>query len=355
MSTKLVLDDREALAAEGPRTMLSLAAALGAHLAGGYGGGRSMPGLPSAEGLRAVVLCGMGGSGVAGDVVRSVFGPGLPVPVVVVKGYTLPAFCDHDTLVIASSVSGNTDETVSAYRQAVARGSRLIATSSGGQLAAMAEADGVPHLPLPGDVPMPRAAFAYLVGGPIGILEGLGLVEPMAQEVERASALVGTLAERFGPDTAREENEAMQLAAWIGGRVPVIWGSEGLAEAAALRWKGQVNENAKGPAWASVLPELDHNEVEGWSEGTGGGHVAIVLRHPGEVAGMPARVDGTIEAVASSGIDIRQVHASGETPLEWLFSLVALADFATVYLGVLRGNDPMPIPVLTGLKRRLAR
>ena len=162
------------------------------------------------------------------------------------------------------------------------------------------------------------------------------------------------LAARFGPDVDRADNEAMQLAEWIGGRVPVIWGSEGLAEAAALPWKGQVNENAKGPAWASVLPELDHNEVEGWSEGAGTGHAAIVLRHPGELPGMARRIEATVEAVRPSGLDVREVYASGSSPLEWLFSLVAIADFATIYLGVLRGRDPMPIPILTGLKGRLA-
>lgn len=354
MSTKVALDDREALAATGPRTMLSLAAALGEHLGVGYSTGRDLPAIPSAEGLRAVVLCGMGGSGVAGDVARAVFGSGLSIPVAVVKGYRLPAFCDHDTLVLASSFSGNTDETVSAYREAVARGCRVIAASAGGELAALAEADGVPHLPLPADIPMPRAAFAYLVGGPIGILEALELIPPVGEEVARASALLGTLAERFGPGVPRDQNEAMQLAEWIGDRVPVIWGSEGLGEAAALRWKGQVNENAKGPAWASVLPELDHNEVQGWSEGMGAGHAAIVLRHPGEIPGMPKRIEATIDAVRPSGLDVRQVHAFGSSPLEWLFSLVTMADFATIYLGVLRGRDPMPIPVLTGLKRRLA-
>jgi glucose/mannose-6-phosphate isomerase len=86
----------------------------------------------------------------------------------------------------------------------------------------------------------------------------------------------------------------------------------------------------------------------------GAGHVAIVLRHPGEIAGMPKRIEATIDAVRSSGLDVREVHASGASPLEWLFSLVTLADFATIYLGMLRGRDPMPIPILSGLKRRLA-
>ena len=117
--------------------------------------------------------------------------------------------------------------------------------------------------------------------------------------------------EAFGPDVGLETNEAKRLAAWIGDRVPVIWGSEGLAEAAALRWKAQVNENAKGPAWSSVLPELDHNEVEGWAAGTGDAFAGIVLRHPGEHSKTARRVEATVEAVAASGLAVREVTASG--------------------------------------------
>lgn len=354
MRTNLAQMDADALAAEGPRTMLALAAALGDHLRAAYEAGRALPALPSAEGLANVVMGGMGGSGVAGDVVRAVFGPDLGVPVTVVKGYALPAFCDRDTLVVASSFSGNTEETLAVYREAVARGCRVVATSSGGTLAALAEADGAPHLRMPADIPMPRAAFAHLVGGPLGVLEAMGLVDAMDDQVAGAEAVLRDAARRFGPDTGGDDNEAMRLARWIGERVPVIWGSEGLAEAAAMRWKGQVNENAKGPAWASVLPELDHNEVEGWTAGAGSGFVAIALRHPGELPTTERRVQATVEAVGPSGLDVREVWASGDGPLAWLFSLVGLADFTTIYLGVLRGHDPMPIPILTALKQRLA-
>jgi glucose/mannose-6-phosphate isomerase len=350
----LALDDRAVLEQPGVRTMLALAASLGEQLRAGYAGGVSVAALPSGEGVRAVVLCGMGGSGVGGDMVRSLLASRLPVPVVVVKGQTLPELCGRDTLVIASSFSGDTAETVTAYEQAVARGCRVVAVSSGGALAALAEADQVPHARLPGDIPMPRAALGHLAGVPFGILEATGLVAPLTEEVDATARLLEGLAHRLGPDVDMVSNEAKQVAAWIGGRVPVFWGTEGPAEAVAGRWKTQVNENAKGPAWWAVLPELDHNEVEGWTEGTGQGHAAVVLRHGGEPPGMRARVEATIEAVRPSGLEVRQVHASGSGPMEWMFSLVMLGDFATTYLGVLRGRDPMPIPILTGLKRRLA-
>ena len=333
--------------------MLSLAAELGDQLEAGHRSGLAGDALPSAEGLTAVVVCGMGGSGVGGDILRAVLSSRVGLPIVVVKGYALPAFCGRDTLVVASSFSGNTEEAIAAYEQAVARECRVVAVSGGGQLAALAEADQVPHVALPPDVPMPRAALGYLAGVPLGIMEAIGLVPGMEREVEVTVRLLRGLSARLGPGAGFESNEAKALAAWIGDRVPVVWGSEGLAEAAALRWKTQVNENAKGPAWHSVFPELDHNEVEGWSAGSGKDHVAIALRHPGEHPKVAARVEATSEAIRDAGLEVREVHGSGGGPLEWLFSLVMLGDFVTTYLGVLRGHDPMPIPVLTGLKQRL--
>jgi glucose/mannose-6-phosphate isomerase len=187
------------------------------------------------------------------------------------------------------------------------------------------------------------------------VLAAMGSIPPVDDEVGSAAGLLGRMAAALGPQAPIAANEAKRLAEWLGDRTPVVWGSEGPAEAAALRWKTQFNENAKVPAWASVLPELDHNEIEGWSEGRGNGFGALVLRHPGEHPRIPARVEATMEAAAPSGLEVRQVHAEGQRPLEWLLSLVMLGDFASIYLAVLRSVDPMPIPMLTGLKERLRR
>lgn len=348
-----VLDDAAALGMDGARTMLALAAALGPQLREGYRAGRRAEGLPSGDGVLHVVVAGMGGSGVAGDMIRGLFAARIPVPVVVVKGYTLPEFCGRSSVVLAASFSGNTEETLSAYAQAVDRGCRVVAISAGGELASLARHDDVPHVPLRPDIPMPRAALGNLTAVPVGVLEAMGLVPHVGPDLERAARLVDGLAERLGPDRPVAENPAKELAAWIGGRTPVVWGSEGLAEAAALRWKSQVNENAKGPAFWSWFPELDHNDVEGWSAGTGAPYAGIVLRHRGEHPRTAARVAATLEAVADAGLEVRQVEAEGSTAFERLFSLVMLGDFATTYLGVLRGRDPYPIPVLTSLKERL--
>jgi glucose/mannose-6-phosphate isomerase len=350
-----VLDDAAALGADGARTMLALAAGLGPQLREGYRAGRRAEGLPEGDGVLHVVVAGMGGSGVAGDMLRGLFAGRIGVPIAVVKGYTLPEFCGRSSVVLAVSFSGNTEETLSAYAQAVGRGCRVVAISAGGELASLARHDDVPHVSLRADIPMPRAALGNLTAVPLGVLEAMGLVPHVGPDLERAARLVDGLAERLGPDRPAGQNRAKALAAWIGSRTPVVWGSEGLAEAAALRWKSQVNENAKGPAFWAWFPELDHNDVEGWSAGAGLPYAGLVLRHHGEHHATAARVAATLEAIAGAGLEVAEVEAEGSSPFEWLFSLVMLGDFATTYLGVLRGHDPFPIPVLTSLKERLRR
>jgi len=347
------LDDASALASGDPGGMLALAASTGPQLRAGFEIGLSTPGLPLAEGLTSVALCGMGGSGVAGDLVRTVHGPRSVLPVLSVKGYVLPEFCGRDTLVVASSFSGNTEETVGAYTEAAARGCRTVAISAGGELAALAEADETARVAVPDDVAMPRAALGYLLGATLGVLDAIGLLRTAAA-VEEAAAVADETAARLDPERPIGQNEAKQVAAWLAGRMAVIWGSEGVAEAPALRWRTQINENAKLPAFASALPELDHNEVEGWSEGTGAPFGLVVLRHEGEPPGIAARVPATLESVARAGLDHVEVWAPAKAgPLASAVALIVMGDLASVYLGIARGVDPTPIPVLSGLKERL--
>jgi glucose/mannose-6-phosphate isomerase len=349
------LDDPSSLAAADRGGMLGLVAALGPQLREGYRTAVATEHLPEGQGLRHVVVCGMGGSGVAGDILSGLYAARLGIPIVVVKGYALPEFCGRDTLVLAVSYSGNTEETLTAYAEAKDRGCRIVAVSAGGELAALAREDPVAHVPIPPDVPVPRAALGYLASAPIGILEAMGILPPAGREVEKAARMLEDLAERLGPSRSTEDNPAKSLAGWLHGRTPVVWGSEGAAGAAALRWKTQLNENAKTPAFAALLPELDHNDIEGWSPGAGGPFALVVLRHPGEHPRIGARVSATLEAIAGSGLEAREVRAEGNSTLQWLTSLIIVGDFVATYLAFLRRVDPTPIPVLLGLKERLRR
>jgi glucose/mannose-6-phosphate isomerase len=200
---------------------------------------------------------------------------------------------------------------------------------------------------------MPRAALGYLAAAPIGILEAAGVLHRSGDSVAEAAAALEDLAVRLGPDRPTEDNEAKSVAQWFAGRTPLIWGTEGPAEAAALRWKTQLNENAKIPAFQAILPELDHNEIEGWAGESGSRFAAVVLRHTLEHRRTTARVDASLAALAASGLEGRQVRATGSSPLAIVFSLMMLGDFVSVYTAILRGVDPTPVPVLTGLKERL--
>ena len=347
------LDDEAAVAAADPGGMLELAASLGNQLREGFALARSVNGLPDGEGVRSVLLCGMGGSGVAGDIFRSLYADRLPVPIVVSKGYRLPEFCGRDTLVMAASYSGATEETLSLYGEAVARGCRLVTVSAGGELSERSVSDEVAHVAVPEGVPVPRAALGFLAAAPIGVLESMELIPPAEEDVLAAASSLDAFAGGLLPGSPTAENLAKRVAQWLGDRTAVVWGSEGLAEAPALRWKTQLNENAKVPAFHSVLPELDHNEIEGWSEGTGASFGAIILRHETEHPRTEVRVEATLEAIAAAGLEAFEVWAEGTSPLEVVMSLAMSGDFASTYLGILRGVDPMAIPVLSGLKERL--
>jgi glucose/mannose-6-phosphate isomerase len=349
-----VLDDAVRLAAIDEGGMLGHIRGLGAQLRRGYAAGRGTRGLPEGDGVRSIAVCGMGGSGIAGDILRCLYAGRIPVPITVTKGYGLPEFAGRDSLVLALSFSGNTEETLSAYAAAVSRGCRVVTVSAGGELAERSAADGAAHVVAPADVPMPRMAVGDLTSSLLGVLEVMGVIPPARSEIEEAAALLDDLSTRLGPDRPTGENPAKELAEWIGARTPVVWGSEGIAEAPAGRFRTQVNENAKSPAFSGVLPELDHNDIEGWSAGTGEPFALVILRHAAEHPRIEARVIATLESIASSGLESREVWAEGREPLASLFSLIAFADFTATYLGILRGVDPSPIPVLSSLKGRLA-
>jgi glucose/mannose-6-phosphate isomerase len=350
---EILLDDPSRVARVDAQGMLGHLAALGDQLREGYRIGRSFDDPPSGRGVRSIVVCGMGGSGLAGDVLRGLYAPFSPIPIVVCKDYDLPEFCGRDTVVLAASFSGNTEETLAAYSTAVGRGCRLVTFSAGGELAARSAEDGVAHVAIPSGVPVPRAALGLLSAAPIGVLDAMGLIPPAADAVRDAAEAVDALAREMGPDQPFDTNAAKAMAAWIGSRTPLVWGSTGVGEVAALRWKNQFNENAKVPAFAATLPELDHNDIEGWAPGTGSAYALVILRPGGEAPAVSRRIPATLEAIAGAGMEHREVVAPGATQLERLFRLIATGDFVSCYVAILLGMDPTPIPVLTRLKEML--
>ena len=346
------LDRADALEAVDASDMLGTIAALPDHCREAFDAARARD-LPTADGATALVFCGMGGSAVAGDVVRAVFRDRLPVPAEVVRAPTLPRYAGPHTLVVASSFSGETSETLSAFREAVARGCRILAITSGGSLAAEASEAGVPVIPVPGGF-QPRAALGYLGFAALGSLEAAGLLPDLSDDVAETVEELTGLAARLGPAVPVEANPAKALAVRIRDKVPVVWGAEGIGAVAAMRWKTQMNENGKIPAFWSSMSELDHNEVVGWTPPYGHGFSLIALRHDDEGGPIAARFPLSYEIAREGGVENAEIRAAGRSPLARLMSLVIVGDFTSAYVGLRRGVDPTPVEVLVRLKEALA-
>lgn len=344
-----VLDDEEALRAGDPRGLVDAYLSTGEQFQEAYRAAAER--LPPIRGAASVTFCAMGGSASAGDVVVGAYGTSLPIPAGTVRGYRLPAHCGPDDLVVCVSYSGNTEETLATYAEAVARGCQVVAVCSGGELADRAEADGMPAAVVPSGLPQPRAALGALVGGTLGALRGL---IPAEEEIDATASSVSSVAERLAPRIDSLRNPAKGIVTWLSDRIPIVWGSEGVTEAAAFRWKAAFNENAEIPAFAAALPELDHHEVVGWSEGWGGGFRLIVLRHEDEHETVGPRVRATLEAIDGSGLETREVRAPAGPPIGAALSLMMLGDCASAYHALARGIDPAPIEAIARVKARLA-
>jgi len=347
-----LLDDEAALRARDPRGMLTAFADTGSQLRTAYATARASA-IPFAGEVRGVAVCGMGGSAVAGDVAEAAFADRAPIPVVTLRGYGVPRGYGEEHLVLCVSYSGDTEETVAAFAQARARGCTAVAVCGGGALAAAAGEADLPAVLIPTDAPVPRAGLGSLVGGVLGSLVAAGALSGVDDEIEAAGTTLDRLAGELGPEVA--SNEAKDVAAWVGERIPLIWGSDGVSAAAAWRWKTAFNENAEVPSFASVLPELDHHEVVGWTAKRGEGFCLLILREAGEHERVQARLDATLEELADSGLEWREVTARGETPLARCLSLTLVGDLASAYHALARGIDPAAMDALVRIKERLSR
>jgi glucose/mannose-6-phosphate isomerase len=348
-----LLDDPAALAAGDPQGLVASYLTFGDQLLRAYQNAAEVT--IEAGAARAAVFCGMGGSAAAGDLVTAAYAADAPVAISVRRGYALPAWIGRDTLVICLSYSGNTEETVAAYEEAAARGAHLVTISAGGELASRAARDGNPHLAIAPDSPQPRAALGSLTGAAIGVLVAAGVLEDAPGEIADAQADLQTPQQESGADVPADRNRAKQVAEFVGSRVPVVWGSEGVSWPAAWRWKCGFNENAKIPAFASALPELDHHEVVGWTKGHADAFCLVVLREPGEHASVQTRLDATLPEIRAADVEVLEVRSeSARSPLARGLELMLIGDVASAYHGIAHGIDPAPIEAIARVKARLS-
>ena len=300
-----------------------------------------------------LIVAGMGGSAVGGRLAAAAVGPRLTRPMAITDGYALPGWAGPQTLVLCSSYSGGTEETLACYDEASERGAPRIVATTGGELAERARRDRVPVIPIPGGF-QPRAAVGYLLVAALEAARLAGAAPSLADEVEAAAALAETLAAEWGPD-GREDGEAKTIARALHGTVPVVGGAE-LAAAAAYRWKCQVNENAALPAFAFSLPEAGHNEIVGWEAARSLGRFGVVLlEDPQAHPRNRLRTELTGELAEAGAEVVLHASARGESRLERLVSLVLLGDLVSIYLAVLRGEDPVDVGPIDSLKAELAR
>jgi glucose/mannose-6-phosphate isomerase len=301
---------------------------------------------------RSVVVAGMGGSGIAGDVLSALAFYRSPVPVTSVKGDRLPGFVGPSTLLVAVSYSGTTDETLAAVEEGLSAGARLVAVCSGGRLEDLAKQHGAPVVTVaPGR--MPRAALWSLAVPVCMAAFAADVLEPMAEQVLAAADALDAEAELLGPGVPTAANPAKQAALRLLGKLPVIWGTGQLGAVAAARLRTQCNENAKISATSAPVPEANHNDVMGLEGGLGPGRELVLLRdHAGEHERDARRVIAACEALGVSSPVLRE--AGQGPPLVRLARLMAFVDYLSVYLGLGLGVDPTPIETIFRLKAALA-
>jgi glucose/mannose-6-phosphate isomerase len=332
--------------------MFDLAAALPEQVAAAADLATGLDGLPSRDAVEQVVVLGMGGSGIAGDVLAAIAAPFMPVPVSVVKGHEAPAFVGEGTLCFAISYSGNTEETVEAAQAAAVAGAQMVVLSTGGELADLARGWGAVHVGLP-ECPMPRAGIGSVSIPPLMILEQVGLFPGATQYVADAVRQLERRRDRLIVDGG----PAQRLARQIGGTIPVVYGGDALGSTAAYRFKCQVNENAKAPAFSATVPEMGHNEICGWGQhGDVTRQVMTVVRfrHAFEHPQVSRRFELTYDLLDEVVHAVIDIDADGDGALAQLFDLVLQGDFVSLHMAAEAGVDPGPIPVLVDLKAALA-
>ncbi len=302
-----------------------------------------------------VVIMGLGGSAIGGDLVRSLVAGEARVPVEVVRDYDLPAFVGARTLAIAASYSGNTEETLAAYAAARARGAKLAVTTTGGRLLELARADGVPAVQFAYKA-QPRAALGHSLVPLLVILEKAGLIGDKGGDVEEAARVLERVRAENNEQVPSERNRAKQIARDLVGRLPVIYGG-GLTAEVARRWKGQCNENAKHWAAFDVFPELNHNTVVGYEFPVNlPASVRVIFLdneylHPR----VKVRYRVTQEILRQRGIIYHVVRTEGSGPLAQMLEAVYFGDYVSYYLAMLNGVDPSPVKVIDFLKGELAK
>lgn len=304
---------------------------------------------------KTIIVAGMGGSAISGELLKDLMRDKITTPIEVCREYTLPAYANEESLVFIVSYSGETEETLNCFLDAVKRKCMIFCISSGGSILKAAEKLKMPALKIPKDIP-PRAALPYLFAPLLIFLEKLGLASDTSKEIFETITVLKQICDENAPEKPLKENFSKEIAIKIDGTVPVIYGF-GLYRSVAQRFKQQLNENSKIPAFWNSFPELNHNEIVGWEkpEKLAKFFSALIIREKAETKEIKCRIEATKEILNTKVAGIHEVWSRGTGKLAKMLSATLIGDFISVYLAILRGVDPTPVETISLLKRKLEK
>jgi glucose/mannose-6-phosphate isomerase len=307
------------------------------------------------KGVQNIVLTGLGGSAIGGDLLRSYLVKELDIPFAVNRYYTLPEFVGRNTLVIVSSYSGNTEETISAHKEAMKRKARILCISTGGETARMAKKFKQPWIQIPPGL-SPRAALGYSFFPLLVVLSRLGFIKPKDRDIKETIQLLKIKSLSFG-NPESPENAPLKLAERLKGKLPVIYSPAEHLDTVNIRWRGQIAENAKQLSSGHVLPEMNHNELVGWKVLTDlMKHMHVIfLKDFGTYKRVAIREGITKQVVSMYAGEVTEVASEGRGLLARLFSLIYFGDWVSLYLAILNNENPEPVAIIDYLKSELSK
>jgi glucose/mannose-6-phosphate isomerase len=305
--------------------------------------------------IENIVLCGMGGSAIGGELARSYLYDKVKIPFHICRHYKIPAFVNEHSLVIASSYSGNTEETLGAVKTALERRAGIFCMTTGGELGALARAKNFLSATLPGGY-QPRAALAFSIIPLLYLLAKIKLSPNIDDLIADLVEGLKTYRKQYAVETDIEDNPAKKLAERLYGKIPLVYSGPEITDAVGMRFKGQLCENAKVLAFSNQFPELNHNELVGWElvEKHRDHLIVVLLRDSDDHPQISRRMAITKKIIEKTGVETVNVYSQGDFPLGRIFSLIQIGDFASFYLAILNGADPTPVESIENLKKKLA-
>ena len=351
----MILDDMKAMGRLDPEGMLDRIVEMPAQCRIAWEQVMAFDLPPAYELAREVVILGMGGSAQGGDLLRTLAAAESHLPVLVNRQYTVPAFVGERTLVIASSYSGNTEETLAALQSALEKGAMGLVVSTGGKVGRIAEEQDLPLFRIRYKT-VPRAALAHTFVPALGIFQKLGFISDQTQGLAEAAGVMEQLQGVIGPQVPVQENPAKQLALRLYGKLPVVYGA-GTMGVVARRWKGQLNENSKSWAFFEEMPELNHNAVLGTRlpDGFPQQTVVLMLTSEDDHPRNRLRYQVTRELLERDNVEVHMVEARGDGRLARMLSSIHFGDFVSFYLAMLNGANPTDTGAIEGLKEQMAQ